>query len=175
MRLIDPNAASGEVAQGRLGFKRCQRGAIELPDGARAAAAGLVLVESGSRLSRGTLISSDGLVLAPASGWSRLLPSQRVRASGRLMPPSRRDLTVAALSVRRAPVRVDPPGPAEEGVQVGQGRRVRQPQLAHPARRRRNAIGSSCQPSSTARSRAVIRRGRFWSSWYTTIVVAARA
>ncbi len=49
------------------------------------------------------------LVLAPAEGWSELLPSQRVLADGRLTPPSRRDLTAAVLSVRSAPARVDPP------------------------------------------------------------------
>ena len=54
-------------------------------------------------------LSDRVLVLAPAAKWSGLLPSQRVIADGRLMPPSRRDLTVAVLSVRSAPVRVDPP------------------------------------------------------------------
>jgi competence protein ComEC len=54
-------------------------------------------------------LSDRILVLAPAEGWSRLLPSQRVRVDGRLLPPLRRDLTVAVLSVRSAPSRVDPP------------------------------------------------------------------
>jgi competence protein ComEC len=54
-------------------------------------------------------LSERVLVLAPAEGWSGLLPSQRVRVDGRLMPPTRRDLTVAVLSVRSAPVRVEPP------------------------------------------------------------------
>jgi competence protein ComEC len=58
------------------------------------------------------------LVLAPAEGWSGLLPSQRVRVDGRLMPATRRDLTVAVLSVRSAPVQVDPPS----GVQAAAGR-----------------------------------------------------
>jgi competence protein ComEC len=54
-------------------------------------------------------VSDRVLVLAPAEGWSGLLPSQRVRVDGRLMPPSRRDLTAAVLAVRSAPARVDPP------------------------------------------------------------------
>ncbi|HEY7100299.1 MAG TPA: ComEC/Rec2 family competence protein [Mycobacteriales bacterium] len=54
-------------------------------------------------------LSDRVLVLAPAEGWSGLLPSQRVTVDGRLMPPTRRDLTVAVLSVRSAPARVEPP------------------------------------------------------------------
>ena len=54
-------------------------------------------------------LSDRVLVLAPAEGWSGLLPSQRVRVDGRLMPPTHRDLTVAVLSVRSAPARVEPP------------------------------------------------------------------
>jgi competence protein ComEC len=63
-------------------------------------------------------LSDRVLVLAPAEGWSGLLPSQRVRVDGRLMPATRRDLTVAVLSVRSAPVQVDPPS----GVQAAAGR-----------------------------------------------------
>jgi competence protein ComEC len=67
-------------------------------------------------------LSDRVLVLAPAQGWSRLLPSQRVRADGRLMPPSRRDLTVAVLSVRSGPARVDPPSAVQTaagGIRAG--------------------------------------------------------
>lgn len=53
------------------------------------------------------------LVLAPVEGWSTLLPSQRVRADGRLGPPSRDDLTVAVLSARSAPTDVGPPSTAQ--------------------------------------------------------------
>ncbi len=49
------------------------------------------------------------LVLAPADGWQGLLPGQRVRAQGRLTEPLRRDLTVAVLSARSAPLDVRPP------------------------------------------------------------------
>jgi competence protein ComEC len=67
-------------------------------------------------------LSDRVLVLAPAKGWSGLLPSQRVRADGRLMPPSRRDLTAAVLAVRSAPARVDPPSAVQTaagGIRAG--------------------------------------------------------
>jgi competence protein ComEC len=40
------------------------------------------------------------VLLAPAGGWTGLLPGQRVRATGRLVMPDRSDLTVAVLRVR---------------------------------------------------------------------------
>lgn len=63
-------------------------------------------------------LSDRVLVLAPADGWSGLLPSQRVRVDGRVLPPTRRDLTVAVLAVRSAPAGVDPPS----AVQTAAGR-----------------------------------------------------
>lgn len=81
MRLVDPDARSTDAPRGRLGFKRCQREGKQLPEGARAAAAALVLVESGSRLTRGTLVSSDGLVMASASVITSNAPL-RVRFAG---------------------------------------------------------------------------------------------
>lgn len=63
-------------------------------------------------------LSDRVLVLAPADGWSGLLPSQRVRVDGRVLPPTRRDLTVAVLAVRSAPAAVDPPS----AVQTAAGR-----------------------------------------------------
>jgi len=54
-------------------------------------------------------VSGRVLVLAPADGWSGLLPSQRVRVDGRLGPPDRDDITVAVLSARSAPSQVGPP------------------------------------------------------------------
>ena len=63
-------------------------------------------------------LSDRVIVLAPAEGWSGLLPSQQVMVDGRLMPPTRRDLTVAVLSVRSAPARVGGPS----GVQAVAGR-----------------------------------------------------
>jgi competence protein ComEC len=58
---------------------------------------------------RGWSLSGRVLVLAPAEGWQQLLPGQRVQAEGRLSPPARRDLTVAVLSARSAPDRVQAP------------------------------------------------------------------
>ena len=49
------------------------------------------------------------LLIAPADGWSGLLPGQSVRAEGLLAPPSRSDLTVAVLRVRGAPVEITAP------------------------------------------------------------------
>ncbi|HZB50747.1 MAG TPA: ComEC/Rec2 family competence protein, partial [Mycobacteriales bacterium] len=57
----------------------------------------------------GWSMSGRVLVFAPADGWAGLLPGQRVRAQGRLAEPLRRDLTVAVLSVRSAPVDVQAP------------------------------------------------------------------
>jgi competence protein ComEC len=63
-------------------------------------------------------LSDRILVLAPARSWSGLLPSQRVRVEGRLVPPSRRDLTAAVLTVHSAPSAVGPPS----DVQTAAGR-----------------------------------------------------
>lgn len=43
------------------------------------------------------------VLLAPADGWSDLLPGQEVGAEGLLAPPARSDLTVAVLRVRGPP------------------------------------------------------------------------
>ncbi|MGH3696521.1 MAG: DNA internalization-related competence protein ComEC/Rec2 [Pseudonocardiaceae bacterium] len=43
------------------------------------------------------------ILLAPARGWTGLLPGQRVRAAGLLAMPNRSDLTVAVLRVRAGP------------------------------------------------------------------------
>lgn len=58
-------------------------------------------------------LSGRVLVLAPAEGWSALLPGQRVQTDGRLAPPLRRDLTVAVLSARAAPSETGPPPVAQ--------------------------------------------------------------
>ncbi|GAY12093.1 ComEC/Rec2-related protein [Pseudonocardia sp. N23] len=49
------------------------------------------------------------LLIAPAEGWSGLLPGQSVRAEGLLAPPTRSDLTVAVLRVRGTPAEVTAP------------------------------------------------------------------
>ena len=43
------------------------------------------------------------VLVAPAQGWTGLLPGQRVRATGMLTVPNRSDLTVAVLRVRGQP------------------------------------------------------------------------
>jgi competence protein ComEC len=48
------------------------------------------------------------LLIAPAAGWSALLPGQEVGADGLLAPATRADLTVAVLRVRGAPHEVGP-------------------------------------------------------------------
>lgn len=63
-------------------------------------------VRSGPTSWRG---SERVLVIAPAAGWSGLLPSQRAVATARLRPPRDRDLTVAVLTTRDPPERVSPP------------------------------------------------------------------
>ncbi|HVQ91148.1 MAG TPA: DNA internalization-related competence protein ComEC/Rec2 [Mycobacteriales bacterium] len=47
--------------------------------------------------------SARVLVLAPSTGWQGLLPSQHLRADGRLTPPRRGDLTAAVLTIRGPP------------------------------------------------------------------------
>ncbi len=49
------------------------------------------------------------VVLAPAHGWSGLLPGQHVLARATAVPPQRADLTVATLRVRQAPDLVGEP------------------------------------------------------------------
>ncbi len=54
-------------------------------------------------------LSGRVLVLAPAAGWSRLLPSQHLTVEGRLLPPLAGDLTVATVSARGPPQDVGAP------------------------------------------------------------------
>ena len=51
------------------------------------------------------------LVLAPAEGWPGLLPGQRARVTGRLLPPMSGDLLVAVLSADEPPVLLGRPPP----------------------------------------------------------------
>ncbi|MPY96685.1 MAG: DNA internalization-related competence protein ComEC/Rec2 [Actinophytocola sp.] len=54
------------------------------------------------------IVRSTGrvLLIAPADRWSRLVPGQRARVSGTLLPASSGELLVAVLRVRAAPGRV---------------------------------------------------------------------
>jgi competence protein ComEC len=80
-------------------------------------------------------LSGRLLVLAPADGWRGVLPSQRLRAEGRLGPPSRHDLTVAVFSARSAPVPLG--GPSRLQAAAGRVRAgLRQAASVLPDRRR---------------------------------------
>lgn len=57
------------------------------------------------------------VLLAPAPGWSGLLPGQRVRVSGLLVPPERSDLTVAVLRVRGEPEVLTAPITVQQGAE----------------------------------------------------------
>lgn len=58
---------------------------------------------------RSYVLGGRVLVLATDPRWRSLLPSQRVRATGRLSVPRGGDLTVAVLSARGPPADVSPP------------------------------------------------------------------
>ncbi|MGD9531081.1 ComEC/Rec2 family competence protein [Pseudonocardia sp.] len=81
--------------------------------GARAGSATRVLVRASLRAA----VTGDGqwraggrvLLLAPADGWTGLLPGQEVTAEGLLAPAARADLTVAVLRVRGEPLQVTAP------------------------------------------------------------------
>src|SRR5829696_5050397 len=75
-------------------------------------------VEEVTAAGRTWSLSGRLLVLAPADRWDSLLPSEHVRAQGRLGPPSRGDLTVAVLAVRSGPTAIRPPS----GTQIAAGR-----------------------------------------------------
>jgi S1-C subfamily serine protease len=76
LQLTDVESGSAARDPEPLGFKQCRRSALELPHAARSAAASLVLVESGSNLARGAIISGDGLILTSAKA---ILPGAPLR------------------------------------------------------------------------------------------------
>jgi competence protein ComEC len=57
------------------------------------------------------------VLLAPAQGWTGLLPGQRVRATGLLAASDRSDLTVALLQVRGGPAVLSPPTAVQRGAE----------------------------------------------------------
>ena len=80
------------------------------------------------------------VVLAPAKRWLDLLPGQRLRAEGLLLPPSRPDFTVAVLRVRGTPHQVSPPsrvqavaGALREGLRTAAGHLPDEPAGLLPA------------------------------------------
>lgn len=66
LQLTD-NAETSQPLTEPLGFERCSRAEVPLPGGTRAAAASYVLIESGSRLAGGAIVSPDGLIVTEAS------------------------------------------------------------------------------------------------------------
>ena len=89
----DPHALRSGDAVGRPGAAQ-----VLVPATLRAAETG------GRRWTGGGRV----LLIAPAAGWSALLPGQEVGADGLLAPATRADLTVAVLRVRGAPHEVGP-------------------------------------------------------------------
>ncbi|QCQ91652.1 ComEC/Rec2 family competence protein [Rhodococcus sp. SGAir0479] len=57
----------------------------------------------------GVGVGGSVVVFAEGEPWAGLLPGQTVTLRGRLAPPERSDLTVAAVRATGPPVRVDPP------------------------------------------------------------------
>ncbi len=53
------------------------------------------------------------VLLAPAEGWAGLLPGQHLRVRGRVQPPQRNDLTVAAVAVDDPPQLLGAPSPPQ--------------------------------------------------------------
>jgi competence protein ComEC len=70
-------------------------------------------VEEVSADGRTWRLSGRVLVFGPAEGWQALLPSQQVRARGRLGPSLGGDLTVAVLSAAEPPQSAGPPSWAQ--------------------------------------------------------------
>jgi S1-C subfamily serine protease len=88
LQLSDESKPSQPPAVGPLGFKQCKRPPMALPQAARAAAASLVFVESGSSLATGAIVSGDGLILTVASGLDPNAPL-RVRFSAEQTLPAK--------------------------------------------------------------------------------------
>jgi hypothetical protein len=70
-----------------LGFKACSKLPTPLPGGVRSVAAALVLVESGSSLGLGSIVSPDGLILSASSSLEPTAPL-RVRLAGKQLVPA---------------------------------------------------------------------------------------
>jgi hypothetical protein len=71
-----------------LGFRRCPRGDLELPEAARIVAAALVSVQAGSNLFAGTIVSPDGLILTTSRGIDDNVPLQVHFRGGQTWPAS---------------------------------------------------------------------------------------
>ncbi|HVY27836.1 MAG TPA: serine protease [Polyangiaceae bacterium] len=86
LQLTDAADAPRKVSE-PLGFKQCARPALHLPEAARSVAASYVLVESGSHVAGGAILSPDGFILTAASGLDEAAPLQ-VRLSAQQKLPA---------------------------------------------------------------------------------------
>ena len=66
LQLTAGEEATPASVTGPLGFKQCRRAAMALPAASRAVTAALVLIEAGSELTIGAIVSGDGLILTNA-------------------------------------------------------------------------------------------------------------
>ncbi|WP_433556241.1 ComEC/Rec2 family competence protein [Pseudonocardia xinjiangensis] len=103
-------AERGAAATVRVVLRDDPRPIRDAAYGSRPAAAGQVLVPAvltGVQVGDGRW-SAGGrvLLIAPAEGWTGLVPGQEATAEGLLAPAGRRDLTVAVLRVRGPPQEV---------------------------------------------------------------------
>lgn len=80
---------------------------------ARFRPAGLVILAARAELvtaaGRSTRLRTRVLVLATGPGWSSLLPSQRLRVEGKLLPSRSGDEVSAVVAARGPPTEVQPP------------------------------------------------------------------
>jgi S1-C subfamily serine protease len=108
LRLTEFDGFDEAAAGGELGFKRCLRPALPLPEAARSSAVSVVLVESGSNLAAGTILSSDGLIVTSASGIEPHAPL-RVRFSAQQVLPAELVATepAAGVALLRVAARTD--------------------------------------------------------------------
>lgn len=87
--LLQFQATGASVAESPsepLGFKSCQRPDVSLPGAAHTVAFATVLVASGSSLSRGAIVSPDGLILTEARALEPQAPLRVRFAAGQTLP-----------------------------------------------------------------------------------------
>jgi hypothetical protein len=85
LQLTDAAEAPKPITQ-VLGFKRCTRPELPLPEGLRAVASSYALVESGSHLSGGVILSPDGFILTSAAGLDANAPLYVLLAGRQKLP-----------------------------------------------------------------------------------------
>jgi hypothetical protein len=70
----------------QLGFKACSRRDLELPKAFRSVSPAIVLVESGSNIERGSIVSPDGFVLTGARALDEKAPLRVKLGAGQTLP-----------------------------------------------------------------------------------------